>query len=243
MAYVTDGSVHTGGLSNELRVINFLNSIQYYPEEIIPLGGTQHKADAIAGDKGISIKRKKKASQGSFDYLNTSQLPVCISPFFTDVLAEAAAIRLNPDFNARVQCVDRIRAQVANACSQALDSLTPELVTEFLRDALVTRYQSIQLMAVTDANNLNLYKPSDYSVVQQLSDGQEFELIGKAKGSRRVVGTNLRVRITTNNGIGALLGVSKANKNSVISLKLQQDRVNTLLNEVNPLVFDMEDNK
>ena len=98
-------------------------------------------------------------------------------------------------------------------------------------------------MAVTDANNLNLYKPSDYSVVQQLSSGQEFELIGKAKGSRRVVGTNLRVRITTNNGIGALLGVSKANKNSVISLKLQQDRVNTLLNEVNPLVFDMEDNK
>ena len=74
MAYVTDGSVHTGGIVNEQRVIDFLNSINYYPEEITPLGGTQHKADAIAGDKGISIKRKKDARKGSFDYLNTSQL-------------------------------------------------------------------------------------------------------------------------------------------------------------------------
>lgn len=242
MAYSIDGSVHTGGLSNERRVINFLNSINYYPEEIKPLGGTQHKADAIAGTKGISIKRKKNASQGSFDYLNTSQLPDVIAPFFTDVLAEAAAIRLDPSIEARLSAVASIRARVANACSQALDALTPQLVTEFLTDALVTRYQPIDLMAVTDANKLNLYSPSDNPVVQALSAGQEFRISGKAKGSRRVESTNLRIRITTNNGIGALLGVSKANKNSTISLKLQQDRVNTLLNLVNPLVFEMEDN-
>jgi len=242
LAYRIDGSVHTGGLSNEKRVINFLNSIKYYPEEITPLGGTQHKADAIAGTKGISIKRKKSASQGSFDYLNTSQLPTSIAPYFTDVLTEAAAIRLDPSFEARLSAVDRIRARVADACSQALNDLTPELVTEFLVDALVTRYQSINLMAVTDGNKLNLYSPDDNPVVQALSAGQEFCVSGKAKGSRRVESTNLRIRITTNNGIGALLGVSKANKNSSISLKLQQDRVNALLNIVNPLVFDMEDN-
>jgi len=242
LAYVTDGSVHTGGLSNETRVINFLNSIDYYPEDITPLGGTQHKADAIAGDKGISIKRKKRASQGSFDYLNTSQLPASLSPFFTDVLAEAADIRLNPDFDARLAQVKRMRALMASATSEALSSLTSQQVTDFLCDALIHRYKSIQLMAVTDANNLNLYHPNDYSVVQQLSAGDSFELTGKAKGSRRVLGTNLRVRLTTNNGIGALLGVSKANRNSILTLKLQQDRVNALLNDVNPLVFDMEAN-
>ena len=242
MAYVTDGSVHTGGLSNEARVIDFLNSINYYPDEITPLGGTQHKADAISGTKGISIKRKKRASQGSFDYLNTSQLPASISSFFTDVLAEAAEIRLNPDYESRLNAVPRIRARVASACSQALDSLTPELVTEFLIDALISRYHPIQLMAITDANKLNLYSPDANPVVQALSDGQQFHITGKAKGSRRVVSTNLRIRLTTNNGIGALLGVSKANRNSCISLKLQQDRVNVLLNLVNPLVFDMEAN-
>lgn len=242
MAYVTDGSVHTGGLSNEARVIAFLNSIKYYPEQIVRLGGTQHKADAIAGTKGISIKRKKKASKGSFDYLNTSQLPESIAPFFTEVLAEATDIRRNLDFQDRLSNLSQIRAKVANAASDALDSLTPDLVTEFLLDALVTRYQPIDLMAVTDANRLNLYSPSANPTVQALSSGQIFEIEGKAKGSRRVKGTNLRIRLTTNNGIGALLGVSKANKNSCISLKLQQDRVNVLLNIVNPLVFDMEDN-
>lgn len=242
MAYVTDGSVHTGGLSNEARVIDFLNSINYYPDEITPLGGTQHKADAISGTKGISIKRKKRASQGSFDYLNTSRLPDSLSPFFTDVLAEAAEIRLNPNFDVRLSAVKRVRAHMNSATSEALSSLTSDQVTDFLSDALIERYKPIDLMAVTDANKLNLYQPGDNPVVRQLIDGDRFELTGKAKGSRRVAGSNLRIRLTTNNGIGALLGVSRANRNSILTLKLQQDRVNALLNDVNPLVFDMEAN-
>ena len=239
LAYVTDGSVHSGGIINEQRVIDFLNSINYYPEEIKPLGGTQHKADAIAGDKGISIKRKKDARKGSFDYLNSSQLPLGISDYFTDVLAEAAELRLDPNIDNRVAAIQRIRSHMANSCRDALNSLTPQQVTEFLGDAMVTRYKPIDLMAVTNAQELNLYKPEDNPVVQQLSAGDQFQLQGKAKGSRRVAGTNLRVRLTTNNGIGALLGLSEKNKNSIMTIKLQQDRIPSLLNQVNPTIFDM----
>ena len=41
--------------------------------------------------------------------------------------------------------------------------------------------------------------------------------------------TGLRLRLTSNNGITAFLGLSKANKNSQVVLKLQQDSVANLL--------------
>ena len=44
--------------------------------------------------------------------------------------------------------------------------------------------------------------------------------------------THLRLRLVTNNGITALLDLSKANKNSILTLKIQQDAVATLLASV-----------
>ena len=127
---------------------------------------------------------------------------------------------------------------MAASCKEALDS-SHQQVTTFLGDAMIERYKPIDLMAVTNANQLNLYSPGDNPVVQQLSAGEQFSLQGKAKGSRRIAGTNLRIRLTPNNGVGALLGLSKANKNSIMTIKLQQDRIPTLLNQVNPTIFDM----
>jgi len=43
------------------------------------------------------------------------------------------------------------------------------------------------------------------------------------------VDCGLRIRVTSNNGIKAFLGLSKANRNSQVVLKLQQDRVDQLV--------------
>jgi len=43
----------------------------------------------------------------------------------------------------------------------------------------------------------------------------------------------LRLRVTSNNGINAFLGNSKANRNSQVVIKLQQDKVANLLQQVN----------
>jgi hypothetical protein len=43
----------------------------------------------------------------------------------------------------------------------------------------------------------------------------------------------LRLRVTSNNGINAFLGTSKANRNSQVVIKLQQDKVAQLLSAVN----------
>jgi hypothetical protein len=42
----------------------------------------------------------------------------------------------------------------------------------------------------------------------------------------------LRLRVTSNNGINAFLGTSKANSNSQVVIKLQQDKVKQLLQQV-----------
>ena len=59
----------------------------------------------------------------------------------------------------------------------------------------------------------------------------------RAKSSRQLwlktengeINTNLRIRITLNNGVNALLGKSKSNKSSTPSIKIQQDNVDKFI--------------
>jgi hypothetical protein len=48
----------------------------------------------------------------------------------------------------------------------------------------------------------------------------------------------LRLRVTSNNGINAFLGLSKANKSSQVVVKLQQDDVKNLVQKTNSQVYD-----
>ena len=61
----TTGEVHHGGIDNEMFVIDLLNNKGVYDLPVTHLGGTQNKADAVSGDLGISIKRKKDINKGS----------------------------------------------------------------------------------------------------------------------------------------------------------------------------------
>ena len=75
-------------------------------------------------------------------------------------------------------------------------------------------------------------------VSRLLRDGYSAVLVaGRGMTSRKVVlikgddivDCGLRIRVTSNNGVKAFLGLSKANRNSQIVLKLQQDRVDRLV--------------
>ena len=70
--FKTNGSTHYEGIANEHAVIELLNNRNYFDCPVTHLGGTKNKADAMAGNVPISIKRKKGLANGSFDYLNTS---------------------------------------------------------------------------------------------------------------------------------------------------------------------------
>ena len=81
----------------------------------------------------------------------------------------------------------------------------------------------------------------NHPVVALLEDGYRPSIDVKlGKSSGRVLFTKgddvqnvgLRMRIHTNNGVSALLGLSKSNKNAAFVFKFQQDAVKELIESV-----------
>lgn len=102
---------------------------------------------------------------------------------------------------------------------------TPEWV-------VVKETDEISIFRHEDMQELSVF-PKDLSWTYVLK-------AGRAKESRQMwrvkngveVNTHLRLRLVTNNGVSALLGLSNANKNSILTLKIQQDSVAMFLTSV-----------
>ena len=86
-----------------------------------------------------------------------------------------------------------------------------------------------------------------HPAVDYIQKGYSIVLKGKGKSSRmvyfvdadgNVYDCGLRIRVTSNNGINAFLGLSKANNNSQVVIKLQQDKVKQLLSSIQSSKYD-----
>ena len=244
MTFKTDGSTHTHGVKNEHETIAFLNERGIFNEQVTHLGGTKNKADAIAGDKKISIKHKKGINNGSFDWINTSQIEALTNrEQFQEFLSTVAALRFTDDAASQVE---PMRDIFANICDAGLDSIKSNDLTAWLKDQLVNANDDM-VMVITDTLTDKIYICEHDAIesVRLLNSGYTAQLVkGKGSTSRKIifiapgkdindigsgVDTGLRLRLTSNNGITAFLGLSKANKNSQVVLKLQQDNVGRVL--------------
>jgi hypothetical protein len=98
----------------------------------------------------------------------------------------------------------------------------------------------------TKTDKLYVFGAEQHPAVEYINQGFSAILKGKGKSSRKVLfsdGINvydcgLRIRVTNNNGINAFLGLSKANRNSQVVIKLQQDKVKQLLTSTNARQYD-----
>ena len=79
---------------------------------------------------------------------------------------------------------------------------------------------------------------SDLPLYQSIKNDTPYLEIGKGIESSSILfkredGTildhNIRIRVVDNNGISALVGISKANKSSIACVKIQQDNVGALI--------------
>ena len=239
MGFQTNGSVHHEGVANEHDTIALLNASNLFTETVTHLGGTKHKADAMAGATPISIKHKAGLKNGSFDWVNTSKTDDLLdSARFDDFRAFISAAR-GWDKEQRTAMVEETRDLLNEVCSDALDAITPDALTAWVMDQVVNANHGM-VMAVTDTNARRCYvcDHDALQVARLLNDGYSARLVaGRGMTSRKVVlvkdgdtvDCGLRIRVTSNNGVKAFLGLSKANRNSQIVLKLQQDRVDNLV--------------
>jgi hypothetical protein len=244
MTYKTDGSVHHGGVKNEDLTVQILNEKQIYSETVEKRGGTKCKEDAVAGDKKISIKRKEGISNGSFDWFNTSAYNDVLGDTFDHFLSNMKELRQMPEsLRSDEEFVLKIRDSFNALCELSLDSLTSAQVIEILQRGLIEHNAGFDLVINdTKTSELYVFAAEQHPAVGYIQKGYNIVLKGNGKSSRmvyfvdaegNVYDCGLRLRVTSNNGINAFLGTSKANRNSQVVIKLQQDKVGKLLQEVN----------
>ena len=171
--------------------------------------------------------------------MNTSKTDDLLdSARFDDLRAFISAAR-GWDKEQRTAMVEETRDLLNEVCSDALDFITSDALTSWVTEQVVTANHGM-VMAVTDTNARRCYvcDHDDLQVSRLLRDGYTAVLVaGRGMTSRKVVlikgddvvDCGLRIRVTSNNGIKAFLGLSKANRSSQIVLKLQQDRVDNLV--------------
>jgi hypothetical protein len=228
-------------------------------------GGTKVKEDMIITSANldkplkVSIKRKQGAKTGSFDWVNASKAYTDnkeMFPHIHDVAKEVESIRELSSIGDREIHKERIRKEYKEASSRELDGLTE--ATSFLRDFLwehfIKAYSDIDGVTVTDKKTGLLHKFDfmDHPAVRLLQKGYEPYLVSKDKKvatSRSIIfrkegledeDHGLRIRLVTNNGIGAWLGCNEGrknkNQNSRPVFKIQQDAVHKLLESTNAIV-------
>ena len=249
MAFTTNGEVHHGGIQNELDVIDVLNDANVYATPVVHAGGTQNKADAYAGEVGISIKRKRDLNNGSYDYLN-STVPVSALPFIdlVDVWKEET-LALDPTEDNK-----KIAKEAFNVVSSfVLDNVDADTLTDIVSHTFDA--QAGMDIAITDqqTESLYLFSADEMEVPQLLKAGYKAQIVktNNVVTSRKVVfvkdgdivDVGLRIRLVTNNGIGAMMGMSKANKTSSVVVKIQQDKVGKMVHNTPHKVLAMKGGK
>ena len=244
MTYKTDGSVHFGGIKNEDLTIQILNELKIYNDIVEKRGGTTQKADAVAGIKPLSIKRKEGITNGSFDWFNTSKYNDVLNDTFAPFIAQMKELRTLPEsLRSDDEFVVKIRDNFNQFCELALDTLTSDQVTDIIRRGLIdTNFGFDVVINDTKSSELFIFDAEQHPATEYINRGYTAILKGNGKSSRmvyfvdaagKVYDCGLRLRVTSNNGINAFLGNSKANRNSQVVIKLQQDKVAQLLSAVN----------
>jgi hypothetical protein len=244
MTYKTDGSVHHGGVRNEDQTVRILNEKKIYSETVEKRGGTKCKEDAVAGNKKISIKRKEGITNGSFDWFNTSAHNDLLDDTFDHFLSNMKELRQMPEsLRSDEEFVLKIRDSFNQLCELALDTLTSARIADILRFGFIEANKGFDVVINdTKTSQIYVFDAGHHPAVDYISKGYSIVLKGNGKSSRmvyfvdaegKVYDCGLRLRVTSNNGINAFLGNSKANRNSQVVIKLQQDKVAQLLSSVN----------
>lgn len=251
MPYNTTGASHAEGVKNEKDIVDTMNvtnggslkldELYGGPMHFKQIGGTKSVSDmdgfsAESGERkcGVSIK-KHKGGTGTFDYVNTSKLK--------DYLPEESVSRVKNGISSIRTSYFGDESKINTARNEKNILLEQEFVhfTDAVIKSLLKKINSRnpELIIVNDVQNrkLKCYKESSFRelAVEPYNDSNVYTLKkGRGKTSRSILRNgapiNLRLRIELNNGVGALLGgFGKTNKNSSVTIKVQQESVDKLL--------------
>lgn len=212
-------------------------------------GGTTQKADAVLVDKNtgdvikyISAKEKKKENTGTYDYTNsTSYITQAIqnnSSIFLklrDFISESKVVRANGNITLDKKAKCRIGCKMV--VENTLNNLKDVEIRQIITDLLITPNTYMEYI-ITVLNTKKMYHfPFHRHKINTLLNTRNAVFYLEKKSTKEycesrtimvktddtTIDTGIRIRLHLNNGIGALLGVSRTNKTSSFCIKFQQD--------------------
>ena len=241
--YNTTGEVHHAGVANEGHTVDLCNSTppsNIQDEYLGKLtfrkeGGTHQVSDMgiYADDVRVAGGSDKLHRSGTFDHVNTSKV--------LDYIPCEALIKTIDDLRTAhrgdASAVEKVRTAIKDATNTTWDTMTSDGIRKLL---LAVNERTPEWMFVREATEMSVFRHEEMRELSEFPKDPSWTYVlkaGRAKESRQVwrekdglgVNTHLRLRLVTNNGVTALLGLSNANKNSILTLKIQQDAVATLL--------------
>lgn len=265
MPYVTTGAVHHSGVGNEKQLIEFANTnkdlrINTHMKMCANdtsdavwshLGGTTQKADCkvTVNNNTYLVSIKNHESSGTFDWINTSKLSAINARLADEIKPKIAEFKAKYD---KQVVTKEIRNEMEEIFSNMFEYLSSDEIKSLLLD-LYAKYPEFVLINDRSNNKLMMYNKTgnfkeftdyhDWTFKLKTTRGKTSRMIFREKDGIEV-NTNLRIRLVLNNGVNALLGQSSSNKTSVPCLKIQQDRVNLLMNGiVDPIIDDITQEK
>ena len=265
MPYCSTGAVHHSGVGNEKELVALLNATSTLninqhisgksgSDALLwrHLGGTQQKADCdvVSGENtyDVSIKHHD-SSGGTFDWINTSKLTE-FNPEIAGVIKPRVA-EYKEKYKECTEVTKEMRSEMEEVFNSAFEHITSDQLKE-LFGSLYTKYPDYVLINDRAKERLVMYHKTDnFKEFVGYGDWEYYLKKSRAKTSRMVcrrkdgveVNTNLRIRLVLNNGVNALVGLSEKNKCSIPCLKIQQDRVNSLLDGLTDPIIDKVEQK
>lgn len=248
MPYNINGGSHRDGVSNEKKIVAHLNTSNgaslnlpaLFGKEglqFIQIGGTKSVSDmdilSSTGEKvcGVSIKNHK---QGSYDYVNTSKLQQYLPGNVVTAIKEGVAA-IKAKYNGDESKLPEARKEVEDLLEGAFALMSSDILKSILQAINVRNPKLVMINDIKD-KKLKCYHESSFtelSAEPYMATNTYSLKSTRAKSSRQItrngIVTNLRLRIVLNNGVKALLGLSKSNKYSVPVIKVQQDKANAVL--------------
>ena len=235
------------GRKNELETIDIFNKKKVYRFEVEHRGGTRLKQDAVAGPTKISIKRMKTTNSGSHDWANLSSAVTegLFGNVFDEFLTQIKEYRQLPKSTREDKGFQsKVSAKFTALCNSSFDYFNSKNIIKVLNRGLIDACFDFDI-AINDIakKKIFIYEANRHPVFEYVRKGFTAYLKGTAKKSRMICfedvngnhyDTGIRLRVVNNNGMTAFLGVSEKNSNSKVVIKLQQDKVSTLLKSVNP---------
>lgn len=259
MPFLTNGATHYSGIKNEVGIVSYMNENpnnpinkhleKKYNSKIISwkhIGGTKCVMDALVtfenlDELGISIKNHKNKTS-TFDWINTTKY---IDIELINEIKKFKETNTGLDIPAK----GGIRSELSNILSTYQNNISSVLITDILNN-IYTKEPNMKEILINDVTNkcLILIDKNNLDKYFNRENGHAFELKSSKKGSAskqiwintddgRNINTFLRIRICLNNGITALLGKSKANSNSSVCIKIQQDNVSKFISECHDKVY------